>query len=89
MPRQVKASSCAVLSSAVSSRMLSALARAEGLVWEETLTGECVVLSMGHRRPLDAYFFAGFKWLGSRAIELEGKEGKTVGCLCICYRRAL
>lgn len=29
----------AVLSSAVSSRMLEAIARAEGLHWQETLTG--------------------------------------------------
>lgn len=46
-----------MLTTAVSSQMLSVLAEAQGLAFEETLTG--------------------FKWLGNRALELEGKDEKV------------
>lgn len=71
----------AVLSSTVSSRMLEAIARKEGIRWVETLTGECLWCSLAAAalaRPAAKCAFSG-ALLGAAPSRLRVHARRRVG----------
>ena len=63
-----------MVASTVSSKMVESMARAEGFKFEECLTGDCTT----HNLFQVLIFFAGFKWIGNTASQLEADHGLDV-----------
>lgn len=64
-----------MVSSTVSSKILSRMAKAEGFKYQECLTGYKSTISV---KPISNSNLAGFKYIGNTALDIERAEGNEV-----------